>query len=65
MEVFQANFLGAIGTWGNFAEGKREGVSGYDQEGVQRQGSVAEWKGKCRYNNTALHLKKSGDILEV
>lgn len=60
MEVFQANFLGAIETWGNFAEGKREGESGYDQ-GVLRQGSVAEWKGECRYNNTALHLNKKGE----
>jgi hypothetical protein len=57
MEVFQANFLGAIGTWGNFAEGKWEGGIGYDQEGVPRQGSVAEWKGKCRYY-TAIDLKK-------
>jgi hypothetical protein len=49
MEVFQANFLGAIGTWGNFAEGRWEGESGCDLlERVASQGEKGRVGWGCR-----------------
>lgn len=59
MEVFQANFLRAIETWGNFAEGKR----GWEKVDMIKNEFRAkgEWlSGRGNADRTILlHIKKN------